>query len=188
VLTVPNAISLVRLACVPLFLWLLFGAHEHRAAAAYLLGALGATDWVDGYIARHFDQVSTVGKVLDPAADRVLLGVGVIAILVDGSVPVWLAWATIVREVGISLAVLALAALGARRIDVQWAGKAGTFGLMFAFPLFLLSHSGVAVHAAAGFLAWCCALPGLALGWYAAITYVPLARDALAEARVGAPA
>ena len=109
VLTLPNALSLVRLLCVPLFLWLLFGRHD-RGAAAYLLGALGATDWVDGYVARRWHQVSTVGKVLDPAADRVLLVAGVIAILVDGAVPAWIGWATIVREVGISLAVLVLAA------------------------------------------------------------------------------
>src|SRR4051812_335191 len=122
VLTVPNVLSLVRLACVPLFLWLLF-AQDNRAAAAYLLGGLGATDWVDGYVARRYDQVSTVGKVLDPAAARILLAVGIVAILIEGSVPVWIAWLTIVREVGISIVVLALAARGARRIDVQWVGK-----------------------------------------------------------------
>src|SRR5437764_13461216 len=124
---------MVRLACVPLFLWLLFG-RDNRVAAALLLGALGATDWLDGYVARHFHQVSTLGKVLDPVADRVLLVVGVIAIMIDGSAPAVIAWLTIVREVLISVAVLVLAALGAKRIDVQWAGKAATLGLMFAFP------------------------------------------------------
>ena len=96
--TVPNVISLARLACVPVFLWLLFG-RDDRAAAALLLAALGATDWVDGYIARHFNQVSTVGKVLDPTADRVLLAVAVVALLVDGSVPPVVAWLVLVREV-----------------------------------------------------------------------------------------
>src|SRR5207237_10617518 len=130
VLTIPNVISVVRLCCVPLFLYLLFG-RDNRAAAAYLLGGLGATDWIDGYVARHFDQVSTVGKVLDPTADRILLGVGIIAIMIDGSVPLWIGAAVITREVLISAAVLTLAALGARRIDVQWVGKAGTFTLMW---------------------------------------------------------
>src|SRR2546426_4188988 len=101
-LTLPNVISVLRLACVPVFLWLLFDQHD-RAGAAWLLGGLGATDWVDGYVARHFGQVSTVGKVLDPTADRVLLVVGVVAILVDGSVPAWIAWIAIVREVAVSL-------------------------------------------------------------------------------------
>src|SRR5207302_10946930 len=118
VLTVPTLLSLVRLACVPLFLWLLFGPDPpRRAAAAYLLGALGATDWVDGFIARRFHQVSTLGKVLDPTADRILLGVGIVAIMVDGSVPIWLGTIVIVREVLVSIAVVVLAALGARLID-----------------------------------------------------------------------
>src|SRR5436305_13453550 len=125
ILTLPNLLSLARLLCVPIFLWLLFWApHPHRAAAAFLLGALGATDWVDGYVARHFDQVSTLGKVLDPTADRVLLFVGVIAILIDGAVPVWVAVIAIAREGAVAIAAIVLAAMGARRIDVQWAGKA----------------------------------------------------------------
>ena len=182
--TVPNVISLVRLACVPVFLWLLFG-RDDRAAAALLLAALGATDWVDGYIARHFNQVSTVGKVLDPTADRVLLAVAVVALLVDGSVPPVVAWLVLVREVLVSVGVVVLAAIGARRIDVQWAGKAGTFGLMFAFPLFLMGHDKDFVfHSAAQVLAWCCVIPALVLAWYAAITYVPLARRALKEGRI----
>ena len=188
VLTIPNVISVVRLGCVPLFLYLLFG-RDNRAAAAYLLGALGATDWIDGYIARHFNQVSTVGKVLDPVADRILLGVGVIAIMIDGSVPLWIGWLTLVREVLISAAVVVLAALGARRIDVTWAGKAGTFWLMFAFPLFLGSHAdNLGWQDLAGFLAWVCVIPGLILSWYAAIMYLPLSRVALREGRVDSAA
>ena len=88
VLTAPNLITLVRLLCIPLFLWLLFGAHR-QTAAAVLLAVLGATDWVDGYVARRFHQVSTVGKVLDPAADRLLVGTAVIAIMIHGAVPIW---------------------------------------------------------------------------------------------------
>ena len=187
ILTVPNLLSLIRLLCVPLFLWLLFWAPEkHRVAAAVLLAALGATDWVDGYVARHFGQVSTLGKVLDPVADRILLGVGVIAIVIDGSVPRWIGYAVITREVLISAAVLALAAAGARRIDVQWAGKAGTFALMWAFPLFLISHADeFSWQGLARFCAWGFAIPGLILSWYAAITYIPMARRALIEGRVG---
>src|SRR5437763_3806679 len=154
ILTIPNVLSFIRLLCAPLFLWLLFDRHD-RVGAAFLLGGLGATDWVDGYIARHFGQVSTVGKVLDPTADRVLLAGGVSAILVGGAVPAWVAWATLVREALVAGAVLILAALGARRIDVQWAGKAGTFGLMFAFPFFLMSHDpDFALRHVARVLAW----------------------------------
>jgi cardiolipin synthase (CMP-forming) len=184
ILTIPNVITVARLLCIPIFLWLLFDQHK-RAEAAILLSALGATDFADGYIARRFHQVSTVGKVLDPLADRILLMVGASAILVDGSVPPFIAWATLIREVLVAGAFLVLAALGARRIDVQWAGKAGTFGLMFAFPLFLVGHDqGFSLHKLAEFLGWCCAIPALVLAWYAAITYVPIARKALRESRV----
>jgi cardiolipin synthase len=183
VLTVPNAISFVRLLCIPWFLWLLF-AQDNRHAAAWLLAVLGCTDWVDGYIARRWHQVSTVGKVLDPTADRLMLAVGVIAILVDGSVPVVIAVLTIVREVTVGIAVLVLAALGARRIDVTWAGKAGTFGQMVAYPLFLVSHAGVNWSDIGGVLAWVVIVPALFFSYRSAAAYVPLARKALQEGRV----
>jgi cardiolipin synthase len=182
IVTIPNVISVVRLACIPVFLWLLF-AQDDKLEAAWLLAALGATDWVDGYIARHFDQVSTIGKVLDPTADRIMLGVGVVALMIDGSVPTWVGVLTLVREVLVSGAVLLLAALGARRIDVQWVGKAGTFALMFAYPFFLLSHAGTSVDDQARAAAWFCAIPGLVLSYYAAATYVPMARQALRDGR-----
>jgi cardiolipin synthase len=154
-------------------------------AAAVLLAVLGATDWVDGWLARRLGQVSTLGKVLDPVADRVLLGVGVVAIMVDGSVPLWLGAAVLAREALVSAAVLALAALGATRIDVVWVGKAGTFGLMVAFPLFLLAGPSASWPNAALVAAWVCAVPGLILSWYAAGAYIPLARGALARGRPG---
>ena len=137
-LTVPNVITVVRLLCLPVFLWLLFG-REDRVMAAIVLGALGATDWVDGYIARHWNQVSKAGKVLDPVADRLLFFVGGIGIIVDGSIPTWVAVAVLVREVAVSVATIALALAGAARIDVTWWGKAGTFCIMFALPLFVIA-------------------------------------------------
>jgi len=181
ILTIPNLVTLVRLACVPLFCWLLFG-RDDRTAAAWLLAGLGCTDWVDGYLARHLDQVSELGKVLDPTADRILLGTVVISLLIDGSVPAIVGWGVMVREVLVSAAVLALAAAGARRIDVQWAGKAGTLSLMVSFPLFMMGTPGPWGRPAL-VIAWGFAVAGLAFQWYAAATYVPLARQALAEGR-----
>ena len=181
ILTIPNGVTLLRLACVPIFCWLLFG-RDDRTAAAWLLAVLGCTDWVDGYLARHLGQVSELGKVLDPTADRILLGTVVISLLIDGSVPAVVAWGVLVREVLISAAVLALAAAGARRIDVQWAGKAGTLSLMVAFPLFMMGTPGPWGRPAL-VIAWGFAAPGLVLAWYAAATYVPLARRALADGR-----
>jgi cardiolipin synthase len=126
-----------------------------------------------------------VGKILDPTADRLMLAVGVIAILADGSVPVVIATLTIVREVSVGIAVLVLAALGARRIDVTWAGKAGTFGQMVAYPLFLVSHAGVNWSDIGGVLAWIVIVPALFFSYRSAAAYVPLARKALREGRVG---
>jgi cardiolipin synthase (CMP-forming) len=180
--TVPNAISLFRLACLPLFLYLLFG-REHRAAAASLLGFLGATDWIDGWIARRYDQVSELGKILDPVADRLLFFVGIGGILVDGSVPVWVAVMVLVREAVVGGTTVVIAALGARRIDVTWYGKAGTFALMVAFPLFLASESTLGWADTALVIAWITAIPGLVLSYVAWAIYAPLAVRALRDGR-----
>jgi cardiolipin synthase len=182
IVTVPNGITLVRLACIPLFVWLLFGA-ERQTAAAVLLAVLGATDWVDGFVARRYHQVSTVGKVLDPVADRVLVLTAVIAIIVHGAVPLWFGLATIAREVVVSGAVLLLASLGAARIDVLWVGKAGTFALMFAYPAFLLGHGTAGWQEPIRVVAWVAGTVGLTLAWLAAASYVPVARTALADGR-----
>lgn len=183
-LTVPNAVTAVRLACVPLFVWLLFGVRR-QTAAAVLLGALGATDWVDGFLARRLHQVSTAGKILDPVADRLLVGTAVVAVIVHGAVPLWFGLATVVREVLVSAAVLLLAAAGAERIDVLWVGKAGTFGLMVAYPTFLLAHGHASWQRPFEVLAWVAGVPGLALAWVAAASYLPVARRALARGRAG---
>lgn len=182
ILTIPNVISTVRLLCVPLFLYLLLGAEE-RHAAAWLLGALGATDWVDGWIARRYDLVSNVGKVLDPVADRALLFAGVIGILIDGSVPLWFAVLTLVREGIVACGALLLAALGARRIDVTWWGKTGTLLMMFAYPMFLASEAGISWSGTARVLAWAFGIPGLVVHWFSAYRYVAPAAAALREGR-----
>lgn len=182
ILTVPNAVTAVRLGCIPLFVWLLFGAHD-QAPAAVLLAVLGATDWVDGQLARRMGQVSTVGKVLDPTADRLLVATAVLCTVVSGAVPVWFAAATVAREALVSGAVVLLAVLGAERIDVLWIGKAGTFGLMSAYPVFLLAHGAAAWQLDLRDAAWVVGLGGLALAWMAAAAYVPAARAALRRGR-----
>ena len=183
ILTIPNVISLVRLLCVPVFLWLLF-PQENRLAAAALLAVLGATDWVDGYIARHHDQTSNLGKVLDPVADRVLLIVGVVAILIDGSAPVVPSVLSLLREGLVAISVLVLAALGAARIDVTWYGKCATFLVMFAFPLFLLGNADAGAWSTLGeWAGWLCVIPGLVLGYLALALYIPLGLQALRDGR-----
>ena len=183
-LTFPNLISVARLACIPLFLWILF-SKEDRWGAALLLGALGATDWIDGYIARRFDQVSELGKILDPTADRLMLLVGVFAIWLDGSVPGWIAWLALVRGGLVAVIALFLGAMGARKIEVTWWGKTGTFFLMFAFPFFLAGESDVVVASFFAVGAWVCVALGLPIHYWSAVGYVPAARDALREGRAG---
>jgi len=182
ILTAPNVITLVRLLCIPLFLWMLFGRHW-QTASAVLLGALGATDWVDGFVARRYHQVSTFGKVLDPTADRLLVGTAVISVMVYGAVPLWFGIATIAREVLVSAMVVLLASLGAARIDVLWVGKAGTFGLMFAYPTFLLAYGDAAWREPFKVIAWVTGIVGLTLAWIAAGSYVGPARKALRRGR-----
>ena len=184
--TIPNVISLLRLACVPVFLWLLW-AKDEPVAAALLLAVLGATDWVDGYIARHFDQGSELGKILDPTADRVMLVAAAVALLVE-DLPVAVdivIWVVLIREVIVGTATVMLALAGARRIDVVWAGKAGTLAVMIALPLFLWANSidSDGWSAFVWFAGWCFAIGGIALGYYAAAKYVPAARAALREGR-----
>jgi cardiolipin synthase len=184
VLTVPNVITLVRLGCIPLFVVLLTRPdHSGWYPAALLLACLGITDGLDGYVARHFHQVSTVGKVLDPVADRLLLATAAISTMVVGAIPLWVGIAALSREVLVAVGFLVVAARGGGRMEVSWAGKAGTFGLMCALPLFLIAAAPDELHSVAEIFAWGFVIPGLVLGWYAAVTYVPAARSALAEGR-----
>lgn len=181
-LTVPNLITLARLACIPVFLVLLFGA-DSRLAAGVLLGVLGATDWVDGYAARRLGQVSEIGKVLDPAADRLLFIVGVGGIIIDRSAPLWFSILVVAREAVFGALMVVLTAMGMKRFDVTYLGKCATFALMFAFPIFLL-HAGVDTARTAWWIAaWVFAIPGLALSYYTAVAYIPMIRRALREGR-----
>lgn len=184
-LTVPNALSGLRLAGVPVFVVLL--AQPHRRdwfAAAVLLAALGATDWVDGFLARRLGQVSTLGKVLDPAADRLLLVTAAVSTVVLGAVPVVVAVVALAREVVVAGGFLFVAAAGGRRMDVRLVGKAGAFGLMCALPLLLAGHSDIGWHQVAEVLGWVFAVPALVLAWASVPGYVRGAARVLAEARV----
>jgi len=179
VYTIPNVISMVRLGAVPVFVWLLLG-EERRLAAAALLGVLGATDWIDGWIARKFDQESELGKILDPTADRVMFLVAIFSMLIDGSVPIWFGVLTLIREAVVAISALILAGFGAKAIEVTWLGKTSSFGLMFVFPFFLLSSAVAGTQSDVyEILAYIIGIPSLILHYYAAFGYIPLARNAL---------
>ena len=172
-LTVPNLVTLVRLACLPIFLWLLF-ARDDRASAAWLMGFLGATDWVDGWLARRLDQQSDVGAVLDPAVDRILFIVGVGAIIIDGAVPRWFGFVVIAREAFIAVVMLAATAMGMQRFAVSRWGKNYTFALMWAFPLLLLGASSVAGADFARHAGWAIGVPGVVISYVTAVAYGPV--------------
>ncbi len=175
-MTWPNLITLVRLLCIPVFVWLLFGP-ERRASAAWLLAALGSTDWVDGWVARRFDQTSEFGRLFDPAVDRLMFVVAIPAIVIDGSMELWLAVLILAREVALAIIAIGLQAKGIEAMTVTWEGKTGAFLLMFAIPMFLGAASTLSYADILGWLAWVFAVPGIAYSWYSLIfQYVPEAR------------
>jgi len=181
--TIPNAFTLARLLCLPLFLYVLFGLND-RAAAAWLLGVLGATDWVDGYLARRLGQVSEFGKVFDPTVDRLLFIVAITAIIIDGSIPIVFAVLVLTREILVGL-MMAIATVVYKmpRIDVTYLGKLATFLLMFAVPGFLMGNSDIAGAEVFEVLAWILGIPGLVLSWWTGIAYIPQVRRAIRSSR-----
>jgi len=181
--TVPNLVTLIRLLLLPVFVWVLFGVPS-RQAAAWMLGGLGLTDWVDGYLARRLGQTSEFGKKFDPTVDRLWFVVGVVAIVINGSIPIWIAVAVLAREVIVGVAVtVATLAFGMERFDVTWWGKTATFLLMFAVPGFLMAES--TVIGAGGFevAAWSFAIPGLILSYYTGVAYIPSIREGIRAGR-----
>lgn len=186
-LTAPNVFTLVRLCCIPLFLWLLFG-RDNRAGAAFLLGGLGATDWVDGWLARRFNQVSEFGKMFDPTVDRLMFIVAITGIIVDGAAPLWFCWLVVAREVAVggTVAICTLF-LGMERFDVTWWGKTATFLLMFAVPGFMLGASDFWGHTGFEVASWILGIPGLVLSYYTAVAYLPIIRRSLAAGRKARP-
>ena len=182
IFTVPNLITLLRLFCLPIFLWLLFSLKD-RGAAAWLLGGLGATDWVDGWVARRFNQKSDFGAIFDPTVDRGLFIVAVIAILIDQSMPIWFGVAILVREVFVASAMSIATAFGMKRFAVNKWGKRYTFLLMFAVPLILLGQADGAGSRWVTWLGWFFGLPALVISYTTAINYLPVIRANLRSGR-----
>jgi cardiolipin synthase len=156
--TVPNALSVLRLAGVPLFLWLLLGPQADGYAVLVLVVA-GFTDWLDGKAARWFNQYSRLGELLDPAADRLYILATLAAFLIRGIVPWWVVAALVGRDLVLTVCVAVLRRRGYGPFPVTYLGKAATFNLLYAFPLLLLAQGGSAVAEVArafgyAFTAW----------------------------------
>ena len=171
--TLPNLITLIRLLTLPVFVTMLL-VNEQRAGAALLLGVLGMTDWVDGWIARRLHQTSQFGMVFDPFVDRALFVVGTGSVLIDGGVPLWFCVCILVREVFVGLMMTIGTLVGMKRFPVSIWGKRYTFLLMTAVPLLLLGTSTHVTADAAWLGGWFLGIPGLVMSYVVGVLYIPV--------------
>ncbi|MDP9300519.1 MAG: CDP-alcohol phosphatidyltransferase family protein [Actinomycetota bacterium] len=171
VLTVPNGISAARIALIPVFVALILD-HDTTTTGLVLFAAVVATDWVDGTIARRTGQVSDVGKVLDPVADRLAIAAGLIALVLRGIFPLWAAAAILARDLTVLL-VGAIALLRRDvRVEVRWIGKLATFSLMAAIPAVSWGNLGLPLAAAATVAGWAGYAVGIVEYYVAAFAYL----------------
>jgi cardiolipin synthase len=186
-LTIPNAISFTRLAGVPVFLWLVLGVRTPAADwwAVGLLLAAGASDWLDGKIARALHQQSRLGELLDPAADRLYIVSTIVALAVRAIIGWWLVAVLAARELVLGIVLLALRRRGYGPLQVSFAGKAATLNLLYAFPLLFIGSHQTSYAVVARVFGWAFVLWGTALYWWAAALYVEQARRLLAADRAG---
>jgi cardiolipin synthase len=180
IITIPNALSVLRLFGVPLFLWLLLGPHADVAALVVLMVS-GFTDWLDGVLARRLNQMSNFGALLDPFADRLYILATLLGLVLRNVIPLWLAFLIVGRDLILGAALWVLRRHGFAPPAVHYLGKAATFCLLYAFPLLLLGiyHGPVATVARA--VAWALTIWGAALYLYAGAVYL---RQAVSLVRV----
>ena len=183
--TLPNALSVLRLLGVPLFLWLLLGPHADGWAVVVLMVS-GATDWADGKLARALGQSSRLGALLDPAADRLYIVATLVAFVLRDVVPLWLVAVLVGRELVLGLALLVLRAHGYPPLQVHYLGKAATFILLYAFPLLLLGGGGGWAWVQP--VAWALTIWGSALYVLAGVFYVVQVAGIVRGERAGAGA
>jgi cardiolipin synthase len=170
VVTLPNLLSALRLVGVVAFLWLVLGPHED-AWALIVLVASGITDFLDGYLARRLDQLSRLGSLLDPIADRLYIGAVVVGLALRHVIPWWLAAALLLRDAMLWGLVPLLRTRGLTTLPVHFLGKAATFNLLYAFPLLLLGDGAGAGHLLARVFGWSFAVWGIGLYWWAGVLY-----------------
>ncbi|GAA2333254.1 CDP-diacylglycerol--glycerol-3-phosphate 3-phosphatidyltransferase [Streptomyces caniferus] len=176
VLTIPNILSMARLVGVPVFLWLIlwpeFGGPNADLWALVILALSGVSDYLDGKLARSWNQISSLGRILDPAADRLYILSTLVGLTWREILPLWLTAALLARELMLLVAVGFLGRHGYGPPQVNFLGKAATFNLMYAFPLLLLSDRRGWLHELATVFGWAFAGWGTALYWWAGILYV----------------
>jgi cardiolipin synthase len=169
IVTIPNLLSLFRLLLIPVFLILLVAGQYVWALAVLVVSSL--TDFVDGYVARHFNQVSRVGQLLDPAADRLFIFSTLIGLAWTGFIPWWLAGVILARDLLLLILGVILANFGYGPLPVHHLGKMGTFALLTAMPLLVLGAAFPAIGVVTDPLGWAAALWGVFLYWWAGVVY-----------------
>ena len=184
--TLPNILSVTRLAGVPVFLWAILSERDGLALVVLLLS--GATDYADGKIARKFNMESRLGQLLDPIADRLYILTTLIGLSWRDIIPMWLVVVLIGREVAMSIMLLVLRQRGQVGLPVHFVGKAATFNLLYAFPLLLLAHRDDWLGEIARPVGWGFAWWGIVLYWLAAVLYAMQARVVLARERTAGAA
>jgi len=179
VLTIPNVLSLARLAGVPVFLWLVIWVDTQAGDwwAVAILAAAGLSDWLDGKIARALNQQSRLGQVLDPAADRLYIVATVAALAVRSIIPWWLVGLLAARELLLGVVLLVLRRHSYGPLQVSFVGKAATLALMYAFPLLFLGSHPASYAEITRIAGWAFVIWGSALYWCAALLYVQQARS-----------
>ncbi len=187
--TVPNVLSFLRLLGVPLFLWLILQddpTADYWAVA--LLMVSGFTDYLDGVLARRLHQISRLGQLLDPLADRLYIIATLLGLALRDIVPWWLVIALLARDVVLAATLPILRRLGYGPLPVHFLGKAATFNLLYAFPLLLLGDGSGTLALVARVVGWAFAIWGSALYWWAGLLYLWQVRQLAREAGRGTPA
>jgi cardiolipin synthase len=184
--TLPNALSVLRLLGVPLFLWLLLGPHADGWAIA-VLALSGISDWADGKLARLLDQSSRLGALLDPAADRLYIVATLVALALREVVPLWLVAVLVGRELVLGLMLLVLRRYGYPPLQVHYLGKAATFLLLYAFPCLLLAGAASSIAPVVAPIAWALTIWGTALYLLAGLFYVVQVAGLVRAERAGQP-
>ena len=179
VLTVPNALSFLRIVMIPAFVLLIVDEDTTRAGLV-LFAMVLSTDWIDGAIARATGQVSELGKLLDPVSDRLAIGAGLIALVVRGGFPLWAALLILVRDAAILVAGLALLSARHVRIEVRYLGKVATFALMVAIGSIAWGTLGYAFAPAFLACGWVLYTVGIVESYVAAFLYAGDLRAAFA--------
>jgi cardiolipin synthase len=170
IFTVANAVSVVRLMAIPVFLWLVI---EDRLLIAFVLLVVAVlTDFVDGMIARRMNEITKLGQFLDPFADRLFIAATVIALAIQDVVPWWFVIAVMLRDALLGIGGVVMARYGAATLPVKWWGKVATFAMLVVLPLFLLGAVVPEIGEITNSIAWVLALATVALYWVVGFSYL----------------